>query len=214
MTTPRIAVFGSSLIPAGSPEHEEARALGRRLAEAGFEVWNGGYLGVMSAVSQGVREAGGRTVGVTMQAWDAFHPGNDWLSEKLAAPDLHERLRHLTSVDAAIALDGGIGTLTEVALFWSLAQLGRLAQLAMRQHAERGDAEHQVPAEVVAKLVDGASAAGPTRPLLLVGRRWATLMDALASTLAIGPADRELVTLVEGIEDCVPTLRQKLPRPS
>lgn len=212
MTTRRIAVFGSSLTPPDSPEYEEARALGLRLAQAGFEVWNGGYLGTMSAVSQGVKEAGGRSVGVTVRAWDEFHPGNTWLSEKVAAADLHDRLRHLTDVDAAIALHGGIGTLTEVALFWSISQLARLASLAARRRGASLHIDEKVPAEVVAKLVDGPIPGLASRPLLLVGEAWANLLDALCSTLAIGPADRELVTLVGGIEDCVPTLRRLLPQ--
>jgi uncharacterized protein (TIGR00730 family) len=207
MTPPRIAVFGSSLVHPDSAEYQEARVLGRRLAEAGFEVWNGGYLGVMSAVSQGAKEAGGRSVGITVRAWDAFHPGNAWLSHKVAAEDLHERLRHLMDVDAAIALYGGIGTLTEVSLFWSIAQLQRLEQLATKRRAEGLDMARDIPAEVVAKLVD---AAAPGRPLVLVGERWAALMEALGSSLAIGAADRELVTLVDGIEECVATLVGRL----
>jgi uncharacterized protein (TIGR00730 family) len=213
MTAPRIAVFGSSLVTAEEPAYAQARALGQRLAEAGYEIWNGGYLGVMSAVSEGAREAGGRSVGVTVRAWDEFHPGNAWLSEKVAADDLHDRLRHLTNVDAAIALHGGIGTLTEVALFWSISQLGRLATLAARRRSTGLHVERDTPAEVVAKLVDGSGSGVPSRPLLLVGEAWASLVDALGSTLAIGPADRELVTMVGGIEDCVPTLRRMLPDP-
>jgi uncharacterized protein (TIGR00725 family) len=214
MTRQRIVVFGSSLTPPDAPEYAEARVLGRRLAEAGYEIWNGGYLGVMSAVSEGAHEVGGRSVGVTVRAWDEFHPGNAWLSEKVAAADLHERLRHLTDVDAAIALHGGIGTLTEVALFWSISQLSRLAALAARRHGADLHADRDMPAEVVAKLVDGPVPGLASRPLLLVGGAWASVVDALCSTLAIGPADRELVTLVGGIEDCVPALRRMLPEPS
>ena len=42
-----ITVFGSSQPAEGSKAYEEARRLGRLLAEAGFAVCNGGYAGLM-----------------------------------------------------------------------------------------------------------------------------------------------------------------------
>ena len=60
-----VTVFGSSRPREGEPDYEDARALGRALADAGFAVCSGGYAGVMAGVSRGAKEAGGKTYGVT-----------------------------------------------------------------------------------------------------------------------------------------------------
>ena len=60
-------MFGSSRPREGEADYEEARALGRALAENGFAVCSGGYGGVMAGVSRGAKEAGGKTYGVTAE---------------------------------------------------------------------------------------------------------------------------------------------------
>ena len=61
-----VTIFGGSRCTEGTPEYREARALGARLAEAGFTICTGGYLGVMEAASRGARENGGRVFGIVM----------------------------------------------------------------------------------------------------------------------------------------------------
>src|SRR5436190_20765313 len=62
-----ITVFGSSRPQDGDADYSDARSLGGELARAGFAVCSGGYGGVMEAVSRGVKEAGGKTYGVTAE---------------------------------------------------------------------------------------------------------------------------------------------------
>jgi len=104
--------------------------MGRRLAEAGFTVATGGYRGVMEAASRGAAEAGGHVVGVTCGLLESWHEGmaaNPWVKEEIKFASLRERLHHLVEFcDAAIAMSGGIGTLSEVALAWSLIQTGEI----------------------------------------------------------------------------------------
>lgn len=117
---PVISVFGSSRIPPASPYYEQARHLGALLAEAGFTVSNGGYDGAMGAVSQGVRERGGYTIGVTMELFRGRQP-NIWLDEVKRTETLFQRLEALIIPAAGyIVLHGGAGTLTELCLVWSL----------------------------------------------------------------------------------------------
>lgn len=123
-----ISVFGGSTPAEGMPAYAEARWLGRRLAEAGYVVATGGYSGVMAGASQGAREAGGHVIGVTCGLFDTtrLRP-NPWVVEEIKYPTLRERLSHLVEkCDAAIALPGGIGTLSEIALTWSLLQTGEI----------------------------------------------------------------------------------------
>ncbi|MDX6553899.1 MAG: hypothetical protein QOD86_94 [Miltoncostaeaceae bacterium] len=115
-------VFGSARVRPGEPEYEEARLLGRLLAQAGWAVCTGGYDGAMAAVSRGAGEAGGRVIGVTVAAWKARIAPNAWVSEERAAEDLLARVGILLEGDAWLAVAGGVGTLSEVALAWNLLQ--------------------------------------------------------------------------------------------
>jgi uncharacterized protein (TIGR00730 family) len=119
----KISVFGGSKTPPDSPDYEEALALGRGLALAGHTVLTGGYRGTMEAVSRGAAEAGGQAVGVTcreIESWRNVQP-NAWLTGKVVCDTLDQRLQYLvTQCDLAVAMPGGIGTLTELTLTWNL----------------------------------------------------------------------------------------------
>jgi uncharacterized protein (TIGR00730 family) len=118
-----IAIFGSSRCQADSQCYAEAHELGRLLASAGHTVMSGGYAGSMGAVSRGAAEAGGRVVGVTCALFDPA-PCNPWVTEEIKAATLIERMAVMIErADGFIALRGGIGTLSEVTLVWSLLQV-------------------------------------------------------------------------------------------
>ena len=123
---PVISVFGSHAPKPDSPLYEMAKELGRLLAEAGFIVATGGYEGTMGAVSQGAAEAGGHTIGVTSSAVEASRDVslNRWVREEVKCDSLQDRLYHLvTKNDGMVVLEGGIGTLSELSLAWSLLQV-------------------------------------------------------------------------------------------
>ncbi|HSD85483.1 MAG TPA: LOG family protein [Anaerolineae bacterium] len=125
---PIAVVFGSNSPQVGDFDYEQARELGCLLAQAGYVVATGGYFGTMEAASRGAKEAGGHVVGVTTSLFDEvrLHP-NAYLDEEIKFPTLFQRLHHLvTMADAWVALPGGIGTLSEVALTWSLLQVGEV----------------------------------------------------------------------------------------
>jgi predicted Rossmann-fold nucleotide-binding protein len=77
----------------------------------------------MEAVSRGAREAGGHVIGVTcedIEAWRGVR-ANSWVMEEIRKKTLAERLHILIhESDAALALPGGPGTLTEISLMWNL----------------------------------------------------------------------------------------------
>ena len=127
--SPIVSVFGGSAPRLETPAYAEARALGGALARAGWTVATGGYYGVMEAASRGAAEAGGHVIGVTcrlIEDWKGLH-ANPWVKEEIKFTTLRERLSHLVEFcDAAVALPGGIGTLSEVALTWSLLQTGEI----------------------------------------------------------------------------------------
>lgn len=124
---PVIAIFGSGTCPPSSMEYQAAFELGRRIAERGWAVCNGGYAGTMEASARGAREAGGAVIGVTCSAFGP-HDGNAFLTERTAAPTLLERLRLLVDRShASVVLPGGTGTLLELALVWELVNKGLIA---------------------------------------------------------------------------------------
>lgn len=119
----KISVFGGSQPKEGDAAYEEARLLGTLLAGRGHVVLNGGYIGTMEAVSRGAAEAGGHVIGVTCEDIERWRSvgANGWVKEEIRKKTLMERLQALIEeCDAAIALPGGPGTLTEIALTWNL----------------------------------------------------------------------------------------------
>jgi uncharacterized protein (TIGR00730 family) len=118
-----ISVFGGSQPKAGDAAYAEAQELGKLLAQRGHTVLTGGYIGTMEAVSRGASEAGGHVIGVTcvdIENWRKVG-ANRWVKEEWRKQTLIERLQALVEgCDAALALPGGPGTLTEVALLWNL----------------------------------------------------------------------------------------------
>src|SRR5687768_12778993 len=119
----RISVFGGSQAREGDAAYVEAMELGRLLAEHRHIVLTGGYIGVMEAVSRGAKEAGGHVIGVTCEDIETWRPikANTWVMEEIRKKTLIERLHSLIhESDAALALPGGAGTLTEITLMWNL----------------------------------------------------------------------------------------------
>ncbi len=124
-----ISVFGGSQPKAGSTAYAEAQELGKLLAERGHTVLTGGYIGTMEAVSRGAAEAGGHVIGVTCEDIEHWRPlgPNAWVKEEWRKKTLMERLMGLIEgCDAALALPGGPGTLTEISLTWNLMIIGAL----------------------------------------------------------------------------------------
>ncbi len=108
-----IAIFGP-----GHPtrqEYSQAADVGRLLAQRGFTVVCGGLYGVMEAACMGAKEAGGRTVGIlrTYNRMDA----NPYVD--VVIPSGLGDARNIlvaTAGEAAIAVAGRLGTLSEIAV--------------------------------------------------------------------------------------------------
>ena len=97
------------------PDSDVAFAVGRLLAERGVVVVTGGLGGVMAAACRGAASVGGLTVGLLpgLDRSDA----NEWVT--VAIPTGLGELRNglvVRASDALVAVGGGYGTLSEVAL--------------------------------------------------------------------------------------------------
>ncbi len=116
-----VTIFGGSRCKENSPEYKEAKELGGRLAEAGFTICTGGYLGIMEAASHGAREKGGRVLGIVMNQFKG--EPNRFLTDKVATDHFYDRLQNLITRSVGfVALRGGMGTVTEISLVWNKLQ--------------------------------------------------------------------------------------------
>jgi len=118
-----VTIFGGSKCGEESEEYAQARRVGQLLAEAGFTICTGGYLGVMEAASRGARERGGRVLGIVMNQFKA--EPNRYLTDKVASAHFYERLQNLIMRSVGfVAVRGGAGTVTELTLVWNKLQTG------------------------------------------------------------------------------------------
>jgi uncharacterized protein (TIGR00730 family) len=116
-----VTIFGGSKCVETDIEYAQAQRVGELLAQAGFTICTGGYLGVMEAASRGAREAGGRVLGIVMNQFK--HETNRFLTDKVATPHFYERLQRLITRSVGfVAIRGGMGTVTELSLVWNKIQ--------------------------------------------------------------------------------------------
>ena len=116
-----VTIFGGSKCGEESEEYQQARRLGQLLAERGYTICTGGYLGVMEGASRGAHERGGRVLGIVMNQFKS--EPNRYLTEKVASAHFYERLQNLIERSVGfIALRGGAGTVTEMSLVWNKLQ--------------------------------------------------------------------------------------------
>ena len=110
---PYVSVVGSGT--ATGELYEEAREVGRLVAEKGGTVVCGGRSGVMEAAARGATEAGGVAIGILPD--EDRETANEYLSYSVATGTGHARnLAVVCSGDVVISVGGEYGTLSEVGL--------------------------------------------------------------------------------------------------
>lgn len=110
-----IGVMGASQCD----EHtwEMARQVGQLIAERGAVLLCGGRGGVMEAAAQGTKEAGGLSIGIMPGSSAAETPPNPYIDIALFTGLRDGRnWINVCASDAIIAIAGGYGTLSEIAL--------------------------------------------------------------------------------------------------
>ena len=142
-----IAVCGES-----NPETalgEEAFRLGQAIAERGGVLLCGGLTGVMEHAARGAQAAGGLTVGLLPGEDPAT--ANPYIDIAIATGLGHGRNAVLVlSADGVIALGGGLGTLSEIAL---AVRSGRPA-VGVRSWQYTRDDQIEPPLPLVADVED------------------------------------------------------------
>jgi uncharacterized protein (TIGR00725 family) len=111
----QIAVVGAG--DCGRTLARRAREVGEAIARSGAVLLTGGLGGVMEAASRGAAAAGGLVIGVLPGSGDHETPPNEGVRVAIFTGMGQARNQILIlSADAVIAVGGGWGTLSEIAL--------------------------------------------------------------------------------------------------
>ncbi|MEV4717875.1 TIGR00730 family Rossman fold protein [Micromonospora noduli] len=159
-----------------------AAETGAELARRGHTlVSGGGCVGMMGALADGARSAGGRTVGVIPQSLVDLEVA-DLASDELLVTDsmASRKTLMIDKSDAFLTLPGGLGTLDELFEVWTTATL----------------ALHTKPMVLI-------DTDGFYRPLL----DW---LDALADQTFLKPAGRDLLTVTTTVTEALNVLESHL----
>ena len=155
-----IGVFGAGNISDADDEWQAALTVGRKLARRGFVVLTGGLGGVMTAASKGAKDEGGITVGI-LPGTRKTTPANRYVDIAIYTGMSEARNAINTkSCNAAIAIGGEYGTLSEI----GLALKGKCPIILLNSwtilpHDNRGQPEWYVastPEEAVSRAVGAA----------------------------------------------------------
>jgi uncharacterized protein (TIGR00730 family) len=122
----RLAIYCGSATPSDPRFVENAREVGRTLAERGIGiVYGGGRLGLMGAVADSALAAGGEVIGVIPKALVDAEVAHRGLTELHVVDTMHERKKAFTDLsDGFVTLPGGTGTMDELWEALSWAQIG------------------------------------------------------------------------------------------
>lgn len=108
----KVSIFGGGY-PKITQEYLDTVEIAKRFTKAGYIIKTGGYSGIMEAANKGCYENNGHSIGVVCATFKSTK-GNEYLTDKIVANDLFDRLRILLDSDVFIVQKGGIGTLAEV----------------------------------------------------------------------------------------------------
>lgn len=125
----RICIFAASSAKVGSVYTDAAYELGALFAKNGLElVFGGGTTGLMGACARGVKDAGGRAVGVIPQKLNVPGIAFEHCDELIVTADMHTRKAAMEKLsDGYAVLPGGFGTLEEMMEVLTLNQLGYIS---------------------------------------------------------------------------------------
>ena len=122
----RLAIYCGSATPSDPVYIENARDVGRTLAERGIGVvYGGGRLGLMGAIADSALAAGGEVIGVIPQALVDAEVAHRGCTELHVVETMHQRKQAFTDLsDGFVTLPGGTGTMDELWEAMSWAQIG------------------------------------------------------------------------------------------
>jgi uncharacterized protein (TIGR00725 family) len=122
---PCIAVVGNARLPQGDRRETIAFELGRGLVDAGYRLVTGGMGGVMEAAHRGARASKNwfEGAGIGILPGSDARQANPYVDIAIPTGLDHARNSVVAHSAAVIAVGGGAGTLSEMALAWTYGRL-------------------------------------------------------------------------------------------
>jgi uncharacterized protein (TIGR00730 family) len=180
---PCVTVFGSARIQREDPHYELAMKMGAAIAHLGFTVMTGGGPGIMEAANRGAKEAGGRSVGCTIEL-PSEQPANAYLDRCVRMHYFFVRKALLVKYSYAfVVMPGGAGTLDELFEALTLIQTGKIKNFP-----------------VVVMGID-------------YWRELTGFIDKMVATGMISPSDLKLIYATDSIEEAITHIRSKAIEP-
>lgn len=126
-----ITVYCGALDGSDPDFTKRAYEFGAWMAKNGHTlVYGAGNAGMMGAVSDGVADNGGKSIGVTPEFFILAEATRDDLTEVVTADDMPTRRKIMIDMgDAFIALPGGMGTLDEISEVITYKRLSLLGKI-------------------------------------------------------------------------------------
>lgn len=122
---PAISVFGSARLSPDNPYYAKAQEVGRLLVERDYAVITGGGPGLMEAANRGAFEAGGTSIGCTIEL-PREESVNQYVNLAIAFRYFFVRKTMFVKYsEAFIVFPGGFGTLDELFESLTLIQTGK-----------------------------------------------------------------------------------------
>jgi hypothetical protein len=120
-----VAVFCGSHPGTQPAFRAAAEEFGRALATAGTRlIYGGGRVGLMGAIADAARAAGGTVIGVIPEFLTRWEVAHDGLTELIVTDSMHSRKRKMFELaDCFVSFPGGLGTLDETIEIMTWRQL-------------------------------------------------------------------------------------------
>ncbi len=123
-----VTVFGAARFSEDSLEYQKARKLGELLSKEGYSVVSGGGPGIMEAANRGAFEAGGESIGITVQL-PKEQETNKFVNKSIEFYYFFTRKMMMSFASSVyIFFPGGYGTLDEFFEMVMLVQTKKLSR--------------------------------------------------------------------------------------
>jgi uncharacterized protein (TIGR00730 family) len=128
---PCISIFGSARTPSTHPNYKLASEIAQRIVNLGFGVITGGGPGIMEAANKGAQEAGGASVGLTIDLPFEENHNNYIDKDRMINFDYFfvRKVMFVKYAQAFIVLPGGFGTLDELMEAITLIQTSKIKKI-------------------------------------------------------------------------------------
>ena len=120
-----IGVVGDVHMGKGTKKWELAVSLGQRLVDQNYRIISGGHGDLAKALAEGARKSKQYRDGDLIAILPGFDPtvADKYSDIAIATGIDHARNMIVANSDAVVAIGGGAGTLSEIALAWALKRL-------------------------------------------------------------------------------------------